>query len=330
MVSIADPYRPRPYVLDQETAPAFWMVGTLWLPMATGVQTGNRLSFIEQVMPPGLGPPTHRHPWADEGFYVLEGTCAFNAEGKTIEAGPGTFVHLPRMAPHSFSVLSDEARVVNFYAPAGFELVVMSLATPTDDRRRPSIEEAPPPAALEQVRILSRLFGQEKVRALPFAGPSTDALMTTERPAWSLVEPHVSKAETAPVYRAFDLEWRLLASSTDTAGTYDLFELRCGPERGLALHRPGQDEALYVLEGDVALEADGERHVLRTGSFSYIPAGTNTAWRAGMAGARLLAFHLPGGFDAAILRYGGFETASGDDDKVRRFLDAAGAYHPEA
>ena len=139
MVSIADPYRPRPYVLDRETAPAFWMVGTLWLPMATGFQTGNRFSFIEQVMPPGLGPPTHRHPWADEGFYVLEGTCAFNAEGTTTEAGPGTFVHLPRMTPHSFSVVSNEARVVNFCSPAGFELLVMSLATTTDDRRRPSI-----------------------------------------------------------------------------------------------------------------------------------------------------------------------------------------------
>jgi len=43
------------------------------------------------------------------------------------------------MTPHSFSVVSNEARVVNFCSPAGFELVVMSLATTTDDRRRPSI-----------------------------------------------------------------------------------------------------------------------------------------------------------------------------------------------
>ena len=195
MVSIADPYSPRPYVLDRKTSPAFWMVGTLWLPMATGIQTGNRFAFIEQVMPSGLGPPTHRHPWADEGFYVLEGTCGFNADGKTIEAGPGAFVHLPRMTPHSFSVLSDEARVVNFYSPAGFELVVMSLATPTDDRRRPSIQEAPPPVAMEQVDILSRLFGQQKVRGLPFVGRSTDALMTTEPPAWSPTDVHVSNAD---------------------------------------------------------------------------------------------------------------------------------------
>ena len=55
MVSIADPYSPRPYVLDRETSPAFWIVGTLWLPTAAAVQTGNRFLFIEQVMPPVLG-----------------------------------------------------------------------------------------------------------------------------------------------------------------------------------------------------------------------------------------------------------------------------------
>lgn len=62
------------FTLDCKTSPAMWLVGTLWLFLATGVQTNNRCSFLEQVMPGGLGPPTHRHPLAVEGFYVLEGT----------------------------------------------------------------------------------------------------------------------------------------------------------------------------------------------------------------------------------------------------------------
>jgi quercetin dioxygenase-like cupin family protein len=96
MVSMADPYSPKPYILDRETAPAFWLTTILWYPMATGAQTGNRFSFIEQSMPKGLGPPTHRHPFAHEGFYVLDGVCAFNANGETYRAGAGTFIHLPR------------------------------------------------------------------------------------------------------------------------------------------------------------------------------------------------------------------------------------------
>ena len=54
-----------------------------WLPTAVGAQTGNRFTLIEQLVPSGLGPTTHRHRRADEGFYILEGTCAFNADGKT-------------------------------------------------------------------------------------------------------------------------------------------------------------------------------------------------------------------------------------------------------
>jgi Cupin domain len=131
-------------------------------------------------MPSGLGPPTHRHRRAHEGFYILEGTCGFNAEGKTHEVGPGTYIHLPRMTPHNFSALSDEVCALNFYTPAGFELLVMSFGRLAEERRRPSMAESAPPPA-EQVRILSALFGdQEAVTALAFAQPPTEALMVTE------------------------------------------------------------------------------------------------------------------------------------------------------
>jgi hypothetical protein len=38
--------RNRPaYTLDRDTAPAMWLVGTLWLIQATGSQTNNRSLF---------------------------------------------------------------------------------------------------------------------------------------------------------------------------------------------------------------------------------------------------------------------------------------------
>jgi hypothetical protein len=40
--------RNRPaYTLDRETAPAMWLVGTLWLIQATGIQTNNRSAFLD-------------------------------------------------------------------------------------------------------------------------------------------------------------------------------------------------------------------------------------------------------------------------------------------
>jgi hypothetical protein len=46
----------------RETAPAMWLVEALWYVLATGVQTNNRFSLLEQMMGGGLGPPAHRHP----------------------------------------------------------------------------------------------------------------------------------------------------------------------------------------------------------------------------------------------------------------------------
>jgi mannose-6-phosphate isomerase-like protein (cupin superfamily) len=161
--------RNRPaYTLDRETAPAMWLVGTLWLIQATGIQTDNRSTFLEQLMPRGLGPPTHRHPLAIEGFYVVEGVVNFHVDGETVRAEAGTLIHLPRMVPHTFTIETEEARVINFYAPAGSEMHVISLARPAEERRRPTMEEGPPPKSPEPNEILSRLYGSLGVTALPF------------------------------------------------------------------------------------------------------------------------------------------------------------------
>ncbi len=311
-------YRSRPYTLNRNTAPAFWLVATLWLPMATAQQTGNQFSFIEQLMPSGLGPPTHRHPNAEEGFYVLDGVCSFNADGETLRAGPGTLIHLPRMLPHSFSVDTTEARVLNFYAPAGFELIVMSIARLADARVRPELRDSAP-GSVEQVRILSRLFGQEAVTALPFCQTSTVPLMKTE-PGPSTIGPlHTSNAEVAPRFEAFGFDWRLLAGSSQTGGGYDLFEVRAPAGGGLPDRGVAYSEAIYVLEGDLTISLDGNVSTVAEGTFAWAPAGSAYAWRAGTAGAKLLVFHLPSGCDEAI------SEEAGDDNRVRARLIAARA-----
>ena len=79
-----------PYVLTNENSPAFWLIDNLWMPLAGSFLTGGNFCFLEQICGTGIGgPPTHAHP-SDEGLYVIEGHCTFNAGGKTVEAGPRT------------------------------------------------------------------------------------------------------------------------------------------------------------------------------------------------------------------------------------------------
>ncbi len=102
-----------PYVLTNENAPAFWSLGTLWLPLSTGVLTGNSLTLIEQQMPAQSGPSSHLHT-QEEGFYILSGSCTFQVGGETIHATPGTLLHIPRDTSHSFET-QEPTHALNFY-----------------------------------------------------------------------------------------------------------------------------------------------------------------------------------------------------------------------
>jgi quercetin dioxygenase-like cupin family protein len=254
---------------------------------------------LEQLMPRGLGPPTHRHPLAIEGFYVVEGVVNFHVDGETVRAEAGTLIHLPRMVPHTFTIETEEARVINFYAPAGSEMHVISLARPAEERRRPTMEEGPPPKSPEPNEILSRLYGSLAVTALPFAVQPTKELLVTKAGVWSTGKIKIARAEDGPAFDAFGLHWKLLAAGADTENNYDLFELAAGDGAGMPRCILGADEAIYVLEGAVTVESDSQSIGGGIGSLTYMPAGSIVSWRA--AGkARLLIFHFPGGFDRGL------------------------------
>jgi oxalate decarboxylase/phosphoglucose isomerase-like protein (cupin superfamily) len=67
--------------------------------------------------------PAEREPEnEDETFYVLEGRPTFRIGDRTIEAGPGDFVNIPRGTLHNFHNGTDETlRMVLTFTPAGIE-----------------------------------------------------------------------------------------------------------------------------------------------------------------------------------------------------------------
>jgi hypothetical protein len=67
----------------------------------------------------------------------MEGELAFWVGGQKIAAPAGAFVYGPRDIPHTFAVVSDQARFLLGAAPAGFEMFVRALAEPTRTRTLP-------------------------------------------------------------------------------------------------------------------------------------------------------------------------------------------------
>jgi len=105
-------------------SPAYWYRGGLWNVLMSADQTVGEFTFMEQIIPAGAGPPAHVHERQAEGFYVLSGELelVIGHDDDVMRAGPGSAVWVPKSTRHAFRVVSDEdARVLNFYTPGGFD-----------------------------------------------------------------------------------------------------------------------------------------------------------------------------------------------------------------
>ena len=97
-------------------------VGGPLLFKARGEQTGGALTALENVIPPGSGPPLHVHAEQDEAWWVVEGVVRFRMGDETAHAAAGGFVWIPRGMPHAFRNDEDAAaRLLVLFTPAGME-----------------------------------------------------------------------------------------------------------------------------------------------------------------------------------------------------------------
>ena len=87
-------------------------------------QTLGEFSLLEQIIPPGGGPPAHVHERQAEGFYVLSGELevVVGLDDEIVRGEPGSAFWVPKFTRHAFRVVSDEpVGLLNFYTPGGFE-----------------------------------------------------------------------------------------------------------------------------------------------------------------------------------------------------------------
>ena len=133
------------------TGPMYWGPGDRVTFLVTGAESHGGCFIVEGLAPPGGGPPPHIHHFEDESFYILEGTATFQANGQTIHAKPGDFIHIPRGTVHSLRNDGDgPARALIIISPAGptgMQQFFEESFTPATDR-----SATPPPIGEELVK----------------------------------------------------------------------------------------------------------------------------------------------------------------------------------
>lgn len=87
--------------------------------------------------------------------------------------------------------------------------------------------------------------------------------------------------------------WKATAAETDRAFLLLEDRMERGKVTPLHLH-PDQDEAIYVLEGELLVDVEGEQHPVRQGGFFFAPRGVPHAFMVTSETARVLALQTPG------------------------------------
>jgi quercetin dioxygenase-like cupin family protein len=119
--------------VPSRSSPAYAFREHVFRFLATGEQTGGSYSAMEIDSPRETGAGPHTHDLAEEHFYLLDGEVRFTVADHSIVVRPGDFVHVPRATVHHFTVLTDTARFLATYTPAGEELAFLELGTPITD-----------------------------------------------------------------------------------------------------------------------------------------------------------------------------------------------------
>jgi quercetin dioxygenase-like cupin family protein len=146
--------------------PHIGLVGDTYTITVTGEQTDGRFCVIDMHVPPGGGPPPHRHDF-EETFILLEGEMEATFRGIKSTVHAGETVNIPANSPHQFHNASAlPVRMLCICSPAGQEKFFIEIGVPVATRTTtpPKLGEKEEAAFIEKVKALAPKYRTELLR----------------------------------------------------------------------------------------------------------------------------------------------------------------------
>ena len=146
-----------------ESLPHLGVVGDTYTILVSGEDTAGRYTLIDMYVPPGGGPPPHRHDF-EELFTILDGEVEFTFRGAATPVRRGETVNVPANAPHSFRNASESpARILCLCSPSGQEEFFLAVGAPVDHRTEtpPALSPAEAAAFIAKAKELAPKFRTE-------------------------------------------------------------------------------------------------------------------------------------------------------------------------
>jgi quercetin dioxygenase-like cupin family protein len=153
-------------VSEPDNLPHIGLVGGTYTITVTGEQSAGRFCVIDMHIPPGGGPPLHRHDF-EETFILLEGQMEATFRGTKSTVRAGETVNIPANAPHRFHNASGESvRMLCICSPAGQEKFFVEVGIPVATRTTPppKLNETEQAAFIEKVKAIAPKYRTELLR----------------------------------------------------------------------------------------------------------------------------------------------------------------------
>jgi quercetin dioxygenase-like cupin family protein len=144
-------------------APHIGVVGDTYTILLSGEDTAGRFCLIDMHVPPGGGPPPHRHDF-EETFALLEGELQVVFRGAKSVARAGDTIHVPANAPHQFHNASAKpVRMLCTCSPAGQEKFFLEVGVPVATRTTapPRLDEGAQAAFIAKAKSLAAKYRTE-------------------------------------------------------------------------------------------------------------------------------------------------------------------------
>jgi quercetin dioxygenase-like cupin family protein len=151
---------------EDQSLPHIGLVGDTYTITVSGEATNGRFCLIDMHIPPGGGPPPHRHDF-EETFILLEGEIEATFRGKKSVVQAGETVNIPANAPHQFHNASlKPVRLLCICSPAGQEKFFAEVGVPVATRTTPppQLNEKQQAEFVEKVKALAPKYRTELLK----------------------------------------------------------------------------------------------------------------------------------------------------------------------
>ena len=137
-----------PYVIPSGEGERMMAGDELFTFLTDRRQSGGKFLVLMTDGPKGYRIPNHVHEKHTETFFCLNGAVSMTAGDEEVTLRPGDFLHVPAGTPHTFQVVGNNTRFIQFHAPGLNEPFFRYMCEPCEEY---TFLQPPPPFRFERV-----------------------------------------------------------------------------------------------------------------------------------------------------------------------------------